>query len=77
MKVMSKLSYYDLLTITQMLCSFRGEIRWMENFREKMRRKTFLECCLVGWGERKINGGARMFSPRAHQKVYFLKLREN
>ena len=48
MKVMSKLSYYDLLTITQMLCSFRGEIRWMENFGEKMRRKTFLECVWLG-----------------------------
>ena len=31
-----------------MLCSFRGEIRWMENFREKMRRKTFLECVWLG-----------------------------
>ena len=45
---------------------------WKENEKENIFR-----VCLVGWGERKINGGARMFSPRAHQKVFFLKLRKN
>ena len=53
MKVMSKLSYYGLLTITQRVCSFRGEINWMENFGEKMRKKTFLECVWLGGEKRK------------------------
>ena len=26
------------------VCLFSGEIEWMENFEEKMGRKTFLEC---------------------------------
>ena len=32
---------------------------------------------MVGCGERKINGGAWMFYPRAHQKVFSSKWREN
>ena len=48
MKVMSKLSYYDLLTITQRVCLFGAEIRWMENFGKKMKMKTFLECVWLG-----------------------------
>ena len=48
MKVMSKLSYYGLLTVIQRVCSFRGEIRWIKNFGKKMRRKTFLECVWLG-----------------------------
>ena len=27
-----------------MMCLFGGEIGWMENFGEKMGRKTFLKC---------------------------------
>ena len=26
------------------VCLFECEIEWIENFREKIRRKTFLEC---------------------------------
>ena len=41
-----------------------------------MARKTFLS--VFGWmGGRKINGGAFVFSHRAHQKVFSPKWREN
>ena len=40
------------------MCLFGGEIWWIENFEEKMGRKTFFGVCLVEWGERKINVGA-------------------
>ena len=37
------------------LCLFGGEIRWMENFREKMERKTFLNMLAwVGMKENKL-----------------------
>ena len=38
---------------------------WRENVNE-----NFFGVCLVGWRERKRNDGVRMFSPRAHQKVF-------
>ena len=37
------------------VCLFGGEIGWMENFREKMGRKTFLS--VFGWVGRKENKG--------------------
>ena len=37
------------------VCLFGGEIRWMENFREKMGRKIFLECVWLG-GEESVFG---------------------
>ena len=37
------------------MCLFGGEIRWMENFGEKMERKTFLS--VFGWVEMKENKG--------------------
>ena len=30
------------------VCLFGGEIKWMKNFEEKMRRKTFLEWVWLG-----------------------------
>ena len=45
---------------------------WRENGKE-----NFFGVCLIGWGRRKINGGAQVFSPRANQKVLFPKWREN
>ena len=45
---------------------------WREN-----RKENFFEVCLVRWGGRKINGGIQVFSPRAHQKVFSPKWREN
>ena len=45
---------------------------WKENV-----KKNFFGVCLVGWGERKINGRARVFSPQAHQKLFSPKWREN
>ena len=38
---------------------------WRENV-----KKNFFGVCLVGWGGRKINDGAWVFSPQAHQKVF-------
>ena len=38
---------------TLRVCLFGGEIGWMENFGEKMGRKTFLECIWLGGEERK------------------------
>ena len=41
----------------------------MENFEEKMGRKTFLS--VFGWvGRKEINDGVQVFSPQAHQKVF-------
>ena len=59
------------------MCLFKGEIGQTENFGEKMEKKNFFGVCFVGWGERKINGGVWMFYPRAHQKVFSSKWREN
>ena len=44
------------------MCLFGGEIGWMENFREKMGRKTFLECVWLGkenkwWGPSVFSSG--------------------
>ena len=51
------------------VCLFGGEIGWIENFGEKIGMKIFWS--VFGWvGERKINGEARVFSFRAHQKVF-------
>ena len=40
--------YFQMLMVATVsslrVCLFRGEIEWMENFREKMGIKTFLEC---------------------------------
>ena len=45
------------------MCLFGGEIRRMKNFREKIGRKTFLECvCWVGRKENKL-WGPGVFSP--------------
>ena len=41
--------------------------RW-KTLERKWEGKHFL-VCLVGWGERKINGGARVFFSWANQKV--------
>ena len=35
------------------VCLFRGEIRWIENFGEKIKSKTFLS--VFGWVKRKEN----------------------
>ena len=35
------------------VCLFESEIGWIENFREKMGRKTFLECAYLGREEGK------------------------
>ena len=45
---------------------------WRENGKE-----NFFGVCLVGWGRKKINGGAQVFSLRTNQKVYSPKWREN
>ena len=49
--------------MTVRVCLFRGEIRWIENFGEKMGRKTFLS--MFGWMEMKGNKwwGSSIFSP--------------
>ena len=53
--------------MTVRVCLFRDEIKWMENFGEKMRRKmgrkTFLS--MFGWMEMKENRwwGSSIFSP--------------
>ena len=53
--------------MTMRVCLFRGEIRWMENFGEKMERKmgrkTFLS--MFGWMRMKENKlwGSSIFSP--------------
>ena len=41
---------------------------WRENKKENIFRLR-----LVGWEEKKINGGAQVFSPQVHQKVFFPK----
>ena len=58
------------------VCLFEYEIRWIENFEEKMGRKTFLS--VFGWLEGKENKwwGLGVFSPSLH-KVFFPKWREN
>ena len=58
------LSYIELR-----VCLFGGEIGWIEDFEKKIGKENFFEVCLVGWRERKINGGTQLFSFRAHQKV--------
>ena len=55
------------------VCLFGVEIGWMENFGDKMGKKTFFGVCLVEWGGKKINCGPQVFSPLAHQKVLSLK----
>ena len=41
------------------MCLFGCEIGWMENFEEKMERKTFLKCVWLGGEEKKKkNSGA-------------------
>ena len=44
------------------VCLFESKIGWIENFGEKMGKKTFFEVYLVGWGGRKINCKAQVFS---------------
>ena len=39
--------------MTLRVCLFGGEIGWMENFGEKIGRKTFLECVWLGGEEGK------------------------
>ena len=43
------------------MCLFGGEIGWMENFGEKMGRKTFLVGVLLEGGEGKNFVGSRYF----------------
>ena len=45
---------------------------WREN-----RKENFFGMCLVGWGGKKINCRAQVFSPWAHQNVFSPKWREN
>ena len=45
---------------------------WKENGKE-----NFFGVYLVGWGEKKINGGPQVFSLLAHKKVFSLKCGEN
>ena len=60
---------------TFMVCLFGGELGRMENFREKMRRKTFLVgVCLEG-GKGKKLVGSRCFLSRL-LKMFFLQNRE-
>ena len=49
--------------MTLRVCLFGGKIGWMENFGEKMGRKTFWN--VFGWVERKENKwwGSGVFSP--------------
>ena len=61
----------SLFVDTIRVCLFGGEIRWTENFGEKIGRNTFLS--VFGWmRKKKINGRAHVFSPRDHQKVFSL-----
>ena len=60
-----------------MVYLFGGEIGWIENFREKIGRKFFLQCVWLGGEKKKINGRVRVFSSRVHQKIFSSKLREN
>ena len=45
------------------MCLFRGEIGWMENFEEKMGRKTFFVGVWLEGGEGKKLVGPGIFSP--------------
>ena len=45
------------------VCLFGDEIGWMENFEEKMGRKTFLVGVWLEGGKGKIGGGPGVFSP--------------
>ena len=47
---------------------FGGEIGWMENFWEKMGRKTFLKCVWLGREERKKMVGPECFLSRPSKK---------
>ena len=44
------------------MCLFGGEIGWIENFREKMENKTFLECVWLGGKEENKWLGLSVFS---------------
>ena len=44
------------------MCLFGGEIGWMENFGEKMGRKTFLECVWLSVKEGNKWWGLDIFS---------------
>ena len=59
------------------MCLFGGEIGWIENFREKMGKKTFLVGVWLERGEVKKIGEAHVFSLCAHQNVFSPKWREN
>ena len=59
------------------VCLFEGEIRWMENFGKKNRKKNFFKVCLAGWGEKKINNETQVFFLRAYQNIFSLKWRKN
>ena len=54
---------------TLRMCLFGGKIRWMENFKEKMRRENFLEGVWLRGRE-----GEMMVGPT---KKFSLKWREN
>ena len=45
------------------MCLFECEIGWMENFGEKMGRKTFLECVWLGRNGKYKWWGLGVFSP--------------
>ena len=53
------------------VCLFESEIGWMENFREKMRMKTFLVGVWLEGGEGKKLMGLGCFLPR-HTKMFSL-----
>ena len=70
-----------LFVDTIRVCLFGDKIRWMENFGEKIGRKTFLSVFgwALGWRGRKINGEGmrpKCFLPRLTKK-FSLKWREN
>ena len=52
-----------------------GRVDFRED--EKKKRETFLEGIWLEEGRRENDGGARVFSPRAHQKVFSPKWEEN
>ena len=58
---------------TLRVCLFKGEIRWMENFEEKMGRKIFLS--VFGWMGRKENKwwDSSVFSPSL-PKIFLSKI---
>ena len=48
---------------------FGGEIGWIENFREKIGRKFFLQCVWLGGEKKKKMVGSKCFLPGPTKKL--------